>query len=78
MTEQSLVSLSALARELGINKSKLAYYNTLGLIRSTGSVGGVLTFDHKSTLAKLRRIAKLQKEGKSLGAIWQLTYEDRT
>lgn len=78
MAEQSLVSLSSLARELGINKSKLAYYNALGLIRHVTVIGGVYTFERKSTLATLKRIVKEQEAGKSLEAIKRLLHENST
>jgi len=62
-------SLAELSSELGINKSKLAYYFSLGLIKPITTIGKMNIFDREITLKIIKNIGKLQKEGKDLKEI---------
>ena len=59
-------SLGELAIKLGVNKSKLAYYFQLGLIKPIAKVGRMNIFDADETLKTLKDIKILKKEGKTL------------
>ena len=63
------VSLAELAVELGINKSKLAYYNELGLIKPLLKAGGMNLFDHDNTVKRIKQIQTLKATGKKLKEI---------
>ena len=63
------VSLGELAIKLGINKSKLAYYFTIGLLKPIAKVGRMNIFDEEKTIAFLREIKKLKRSGKKLKEI---------
>lgn len=60
------ISLSELSLELGVNKSKLAYYYNLGLIKPVDTVGRMQIFDYVKTKKDVQNIEKMKKEGKSL------------
>ena len=60
------VSLGEIAIELGINKSKLAYYFSLGLLKPVATVGRMNIFDYDKTMAQLRKIGALKKDGVTL------------
>jgi len=62
-------SLGELALDLKINKSKLAYYFSLGLIKPVETVGRMNIFDTKDTLRAINDIKKLKKTGKKLKEI---------
>lgn len=64
--DENLASMSELATELGINKSKLNYYMNSGIIFPLTVVGRVCIFDRKETLKRLKEINKAQKRGKTL------------
>ena len=63
------VSLGELAIKLGVNKSKLAYYFTMGLLKPIAKVGRMNIFDEEKTIAFLREIKKLKRSGKKLKEI---------
>lgn len=63
------ISLGELAIELGINKSKLAYFFSLGLLKPIDTIGGMNVFDHKKALVTLKKIEKLKVKGKTLSEI---------
>ena len=63
------ISLGELARELGINKSKLAYYQSIGLLFPIASFGKMGIFNKKSTLAIVKKIKELKDKGKKLNEI---------
>lgn len=63
------ISLGEIAIELGINKSKLAYYFSLGLLTPVAKVGRMNIFDKTATLAALRKIGLLKSKGKTLKKI---------
>jgi len=63
------VSLGELAIKLGINKSKLAYYFTMGLLKPVAQVGRMNIFDEEKTIAVLKNIKALKRSGKKLKEI---------
>jgi DNA-binding transcriptional MerR regulator len=63
------ISLGEIAIELGINKSKLAYYFQLGLLTPIAKVGRMNIFDRGATLAALKKIGVLKEKGKTLKKI---------
>lgn len=60
------ISLGEIAIELGINKSKLAYYFSLGLLTPITKVGRMNIFDRTATMATLKKIGALKQKGKTL------------
>jgi DNA-binding transcriptional MerR regulator len=63
------VSLGDLAIQLGINKSKLAYYFSMGLLTPMAKVGKTNVFDSDKTLKIIRKIEELKLKGKTLKEI---------
>lgn len=61
MTTKKFVSLGDLAKELGVNKSKLAFYVKLGLLTSVSTAGRVNIYDHTDALKQIKKIKDLQK-----------------
>lgn len=59
-------SLGELALQLGINKSKLAYYFSIGLIKPIAKVGKMNVFDAEKTINIIKKINELKKAGKTL------------
>ena len=68
-TTQNLVSLSDLAHEFGVNKSKLLYYVDKGLLIRTTTIGRMDLFDGAQSRVALKEIVKLKKNGLSLKKI---------
>ena len=66
---QPLISLGELALELGINKSKLAYYFSLKLIKPASTIGRMNVFDEEKTRQAIKNIEKFKKEGMTLKQI---------
>jgi|2_EtaG_2_1085320.scaffolds.fasta_scaffold00049_38 DNA-binding transcriptional MerR regulator len=62
-------SLGELAIELGVNKSKLAYFYSQGLIKPVSRVGRMNIFDADETKKTLKKIDKLKYEKKTLKMI---------
>lgn len=62
-------TLATLARELKINKSKLAYFYSIGLLIPINNIGGMNVFDRKKTLSTLKKIDVLKNKGKTLKQI---------
>ena len=60
------VSLGEIAIELGINKSKLAYYFSIGLLKPITKVGKMNIFDSEKTLKAIKEINESKKDGKKL------------
>ena len=67
--DENLASMSQLATELGINKSKLNYYMNMGVITPLTVVGRICIFDRALTLSKLKEINKAKKNGRTLTQI---------
>lgn len=66
------VSLGVLAQELGFNKSKLAYYVSLGLLKPAEVIGKMMIFERWPALKAIDFITTKQKEGKTLNEIKKL------
>lgn len=62
-------SLGEIAIKLGINKSKLAYYFSLGLLKPIATVGKMNVFDEEKTIKAVEAIEASQKSGKTLKEI---------
>lgn len=60
------ISLGELAIKLGINKSRLAYYFSIGLIKPISKVGKMNVFDEAKTISIIKKIDELKREGKTL------------
>lgn len=60
------ISLGELAIKLGINKSKLAYYFSVGLIKPVTKVGKMNVFDEVQTINTIKKIDEQKKQGKTL------------
>lgn len=69
MEKQELISMSELANELGINKSKLNYYINYGLIVPVQKFGKLTVLDKKETISILKKIETKSKQGKTLEEI---------
>lgn len=63
------VSLGELSIEFKVNKSRLAYYCTMGLLKPIGNIGKTNAFDYDDVKKVLKKIDELQKEGKSIKEI---------
>ncbi len=62
-------SLGELAIKLGINKSKLAYYFSIGLLKPIAKVGKMNIFDEEKTLKIVKFIGDEVEAGKMLKEI---------
>ncbi len=67
--KQQQISLGELALELKLNKSRLAYYFSIGLIFPITKVGRMNVFSYQETIKNIKKIEKLQAEGKTLKEI---------
>ena len=67
--KKTLISLGNLALEVGVNKSKLAYYARMGLLKPMNTIGVTQIYNKKKTLHRLDKILKAKKEGKTLREI---------
>ena len=63
------VSLGELSLKLRINKSKLSYFFTIGLLEPVSQVGKMNIFDEEKTIKKIKKIDDLKKQGKKLKEI---------
>jgi len=70
--QNQVITLSALAFELKVYRSKLDYYLSLGLITPMSAIGKINFFDKQKTTEKLKKIEKLQKSKKTLREIKEL------
>lgn len=62
--KQKIISLGVLAKQLNTTKSKLEYYNILGLIKPVSQMtGGIRIFDEIITVRKIEKIKELQAKG---------------
>lgn len=69
VTTHDFASLNELARELGINKSTLAFYVSKGLLKPTATVGGMQIFNREETIVLFQKIKKHQDKGKTINEI---------
>lgn len=60
------ISLSELAKELKINKSKLSFYVNLGLLKPIMVTGKMMIFDRKAAVIQYSFIQKYKKNGFTL------------
>ena len=63
------ISLGEIAIKLGVNKSKLTYYFSLGLLKPIAQVGRMNVFDRDQTLKAIKKIETMKKAGKTLSEI---------
>lgn len=59
-------SLSEISLKLGINKSKLAYYYEIGLLKSITKIGRMNLFDENETIKKVKKIQSEKLKGVKL------------
>ena len=64
-----ITTLSELALELKINKTKLNYYALLKLIVPVKEAGKTLIFDKEKTIKKIKKIKEEQNKGLTLEEI---------
>ena len=64
-----VASMSEIAREIGINKSKIAYYIKEGLIIPIKRLDKTIVLDKKKTIKVLKKIEALKAKGKELNEI---------
>lgn len=62
-------SLSEIALKLGVNKSKLAFFLSLNLIKPISKVGKTNIFDSKNVINTFNKITNFKKSGKTLKEI---------
>lgn len=65
-------SLGELSLKLGVNKSKLAYFYGVGLLKSISKVGKTNVFDYDKTIKTVNKINELKEKGKTLKEIKEL------
>jgi len=70
-----VTTLSKLALELKIYRSKLDFYMASGLIIPMNKINKMNFFDKQKTLERLKEIKKLQKKGKTLKEILEILKE---
>jgi len=62
-------TLNEMARLMDVNKSKLSYYVSKGLLTPKSCIGGMYLFDRTETMRRLRRINKLREKDYTLKQI---------
>lgn len=67
-----MISMAELSRKLKVNKSKLAYYVSKGLLEPEFQAGGMYLFDEKKVRETLVDIKKMQRRKHSLEEIKSL------
>ena len=67
--DDNIVSLSQLAIELGVNKSKLNYYAVMGLIKPITKLGRIYIFEKDKVLATMKKIEASKNKGKTIKQI---------
>lgn len=67
--ENNYASLADIAKELGINKSKLSYYASLGLFSKIAIVGGMGIYDKLIVKETLYEIKMAKQQGTTLKQI---------
>jgi len=63
------ISLGELSLKIGVNKSRLAYFFTIGLLKPIAKVGKMNIFDEDETKKTLKKIEALKKKGMKLKEI---------
>lgn len=59
-------SLGEISLQLHVNKSKLAYYYSMGLLKPITRIGRMNIFNSKETINIIKKIAKNKKQGKKI------------
>ena len=73
MEEKRLTSLGILAQKIKVSKSKLSYYDSLGLIIPIyKTVSGMRLYDEKKVIKRIEEIKKKRSLGLSLKEIKEL------
>lgn len=61
-----LVTLNQLAKKLDVNKSRLSYYASLGLLKPEATIGRMMLFDERGATKKFGWIDKRTSKGEKL------------
>ena len=61
-----MVTLNKLAQKLNVNKSRLSYYVSLGLLKPEATIGRMMLFDERGATTKFKWINKRVKQGEKL------------
>ena len=61
-----MVTLNKLAQKLNVNKSRLSYYVSLGLLKPEATIGRMMLFDERGATQKFKWINKRVKQGEKL------------
>jgi DNA-binding transcriptional MerR regulator len=61
-----LVTLNKLAKKLNLNKSRLSYYVSLGLLKPEATIGRMMLFDERGATQKFKWINKRTQKGDKL------------
>lgn len=64
-----LVSLNELAKKLSMNKSRLSFYTSMGLLVPANTIGKMMVFDEVAAVKRVKEIIKQQKAGLSIAEI---------
>lgn len=64
--DNELISMSELAKELGMNKSKLCYYTRYGLLVPVKKLDSTTIFDKKRAISTLEKIEAKSEQGFTL------------
>ena len=67
--KKKFISLLELGMEMGIPKSKLAFYRKSGLIIPAHKISNTDVFAYEETIKKIKKIEELQKKGLKLKEI---------
>jgi len=63
------IALGELAQKRGVNKSKLSYFFSVGLIKPVMNVGRLNVYDEVETVKILNKIDKMKSDKKTLKEI---------
>jgi len=63
---KELISLSEFSKEIGVNKSKLLYYASIGIFIPVLVVGKTQVFEKVTLIKRLKEVERLKKNGKTL------------
>jgi len=66
---KEMTSVGELAKELGISKSLLHYYHSIGLVEAENFIGKMIVLDRVKTKKRIAQIKKYKKEGLTLKQI---------
>jgi len=66
---EKLISLNDLAKIIKVNKSKLSYYVSLGLLVPIDIVGKTMIFEKDKTITTIKKIKDLQSKKLTLQQI---------